>query len=124
VPSGPAVSVIFLPSSAGTTFTVSMSATSPPHAYERSPNHARDGWPGVAMRAARLPSSGGVFGTTEKFSLNCSTTGATTPRLLMISISASVGACCGPLLIIAPVCVCVSACVVLSLPSTRTCTSA
>lgn len=101
-----------------------MSAISPPHAYDDSPSHGFAGRPGVASRAARLPSTGIVFGVIEKFSLNCSTTGVTTPRLLMISISESVGGVCGPLLIIAPVCVCVSACVVLSLPSTRTCTSA
>ncbi|KGW46077.1 hypothetical protein Y049_3794 [Burkholderia pseudomallei MSHR684] len=82
------------------------------------------GWPGVASRAAIAPRIGNVFGVTDAFSLNCSTTGATTPRLLMISISASVGGVGGPLLIIAPVCVCVSACDVLSLASTRTCASA
>ncbi len=47
--------------------------------------------PGAARRAEIAPSSGKVLGATEKFSLHCSTTGPTTPRLLMISISASVG---------------------------------
>ena len=71
-----------------------------------------------------LPRTGIVFGVTEKFSLHCCTTGATTPRLLMISISASVGSVVCPLLMTAPVCVCVSACDVLSPGSTRTCASA
>ncbi len=78
----------------------------------------------MARRAAIEPSSGNVFGVTEKFSLHCSTTGPTTPRLLMISISASVAGVAGPLLITAPVWVCVSAWVVLSAASTRTWASA
>ncbi len=79
---------------------------------------------GVASRAAMPPSSGMLLGVTEKLSLHCSTTGPTTPRLLMISISASVAGVGGPLLITAPVWVCVSACDVLSPASTRTCASA
>ncbi len=71
-----------------------------------------------------LPSTGTVIGLTEKLSLHCSMTGATTPRLLMISISASVGSAPDELPIAAPVCVCVSACDVLSDCSTRTCASA
>ncbi|MBZ5795535.1 hypothetical protein K8353_35970, partial [Burkholderia contaminans] len=37
---GPAVSVSFLPSSAGTTLIESTSATSPPHAYDFRPSHS------------------------------------------------------------------------------------
>lgn len=76
------------------------------------------------MRAAMLPRSGSVFGVTLKFSFSCCTTGPTTPRLLMISISASVGSEVEPVVMAAPVCVCVSACDVLSDCSTRTCASA
>lgn len=54
------------------------------------PNHAGRGSPGCAKNAVSLPRNGIVFGAALKLSLNCSTTGSTTARLLMISISASV----------------------------------
>src|SRR6202034_3345623 len=104
----------FMPSSDWTTSIESTVACSPPHAYDVMPSHGFPGLPHVASRSDMLPSPGTVIGLTEKLSLHCATTGATTPRLLMISISASVGSAPDELPIAAPVCVCVSACDVLS----------
>src|SRR5476651_2073348 len=78
------------------TSTESTLNSSPPHAYEAKPNIAGSGWPLCANNDVTRPITGTTFEDVPKFSLNCSTTGSITARLLMISISAS--ACSEPAL--------------------------